>query len=226
MKKIYIAVGSLRRPKLNAVWEAVSVFGPTLDHNAQFEVVGVEVPSGVGHTPLSRAEVMAGARQRALELVRIARQRGEPWSYFVGLEGGLDVVPDPMPSAAFPLVDQAKTRRADDASSNAPPGTENSARKRMVFLVSWAYVTDGAGRGYYGQAGGIPLPEELASRVVDAGAELSEAIDAFAGKQGVREAQGAWGILTSNLITRQDVFRTAVINAFAPFFNVALYRKS
>jgi len=95
MKKITIAVGSLRRPKLNAVWEAVNVIGPTLDPNAQFEVVGAEVPSGVGHTPLSRGEVMAGARQRAEALVRIGRERGEEWSYCVGLEGGLDVIAEP-----------------------------------------------------------------------------------------------------------------------------------
>ncbi|MGH9826088.1 MAG: DUF84 family protein, partial [Blastocatellia bacterium] len=60
--------------------------------------------------------------------------------------------------------------------------------------------------------------------VVDDGVELGVAIDAFAGGYGIRDAQGAWGVLTRNMITRQDAFRTAVINAFAPFFNAALYR--
>lgn len=206
MKKITIAVGSLRRPKLNAVWEAVNVIGPTLDPNAQFEVVGAEVPSGVGHTPLSRAEVMAGARGRAEAVARIGRERGEAWSYFVGLEGGLDVVCEP-------------------AGNSGTPGGAGTERGRAVFLVSWAYVTDGSERGYFGQAGGIALPEALAARVVDQGVELAEAIDEFVGTTGVRDAQGAWGVLTSNLITRQDVFRTAVINAFAPFFNATLYRR-
>ena len=203
MKKVIIAVGSLRRPKLNAVWEAVNVIGPTLDPDAQFEVVGAEVPSGVGHTPLSRAEVMAGARQRAEALVRVGRERGEAWSYFVGLEGGLDVVHEAA---------------SETAAADGPDG-------RTVFLVSWAYVTDGSGRGYFGQAGGIALPEALAARVVDQGVELAQAIDAFVGTTGLRDAQGAWGVLTSNLITRQDVFRTAVVNAFAPFFNPGLYGK-
>jgi inosine/xanthosine triphosphatase len=193
MAKVYVAVGSTRRPKLNAVWEALTVFGPTLDPNAEYEVVGVETTSGVGHTPLSRAELMAGARKRAEALVRMAHERREPWRYFVGLEGGLDVV-------------------EEDG-------------ERRVFLQSWAYVTDGSRRSAYGQSGGIPVPEELARRVVDEGVELAEAIDKFAGGQGIRDAQGAWGVLTGNLITRQDAFRVAVINAFAPFFNAALYRR-
>ena len=92
--------------------------------------------------------------------------------------------------------------------------------------MSWAYVTDGAGHGYFGQAGGITLPDALATTVVDHGIELAEAIDEFAGMTGVRDAQGAWGVLTANLITRQEVFRTAVVNAFAPFYNASLYRKT
>jgi inosine/xanthosine triphosphatase len=196
MDKILIAVGSTRRPKLNAVWEAVSVFGPTLNDNAQFEVVGVEVPSGVRHTPLSREEMMLGARRRAEALAQIAREKNEPWKFFVGLEGGLDVI-------------------ADSTDEN----------RRQVFLESWAYVADLDGRGAYGRSGSVLLPPALAVQVVDEGVELSQAIDAFAGAQGIRDAQGAWGVLTRNIITRQDAFRTAVISAFAPFFNRALYAR-
>ncbi len=194
MQKIYVAVGSTRRPKLNAVWEGLTVFGPQLDPHAQFEVVGVEVASGVGHTPLTRAELMAGARGRAETLVRLKREQDEAWQYLVGLEGGLDVV-------------------------------EHNGQ-RLVFLENWAYVTDGAGRGAYGQSGSILIPAPLAAEVLDRGVELAAAIDAFAGGHGIRDAQGAWGVLTRNLITRQDAFRVAVINAFAPFFNPAVYRNA
>jgi len=194
MQKILVAVGSTRRPKLNAVWEGLTVFGPQLDPHAQFEVVGVEVESGVGHTPTTRAALMAGARQRAETLVRMDRRGNAGWRYFVGLEGGLDVL------------------------------QENG--ERLVFLENWAYVTDGAGRSAFGQSGSILIPAPLAVEVLDRGAELAAAIDAYAGGQGIRDAQGAWGVLTRNLITRQDAFRIAVINAFAPFFNAALYRNA
>lgn len=191
MKKIIVAVGSTRRPKLNAVWEALSVFGPALDDNAQFDIAGVEVPSGVSHTPLSREELMAGARQRVEALLAVARQKDEPWQYFVGLEGGFDVL------------------------------RENGAR--FVFLENWAYVADAHGRGAFGQSGAVLVPEPLAKRVVDDGIELAHAVDEFAGGRAIRDARGAWGVLTRNMITRQDAFRIAVINAFAPFFNRDMY---
>ncbi len=92
MERIIVAVGSRRPPKLNAVSEALKAWESLLPDDAAFEVVGVDVPSGVGDTPKSRAELMAGARGRAEALQRLARERGEAWRYFVGLEGGLEVV--------------------------------------------------------------------------------------------------------------------------------------
>ncbi len=217
MQKILVAVGSTRRPKLNAVWEGLTVFGPQLDPNAQFEVVGVEVDSGIGNTPTTRAELMAGARQRAEALVRMGRERNQAWRYFVGLEGGLDVVHEDSEGHGFNLAGNRVT------GAGLPPLRDANRARRLVFLENWAYVTDGAGRGAYGQSGSILIPASLAVEVLDRGAELAAAIDAYAGGQGIRDAQGAWGVLTRNLITRQDAFRVAVINAFAPFFNAALY---
>jgi non-canonical (house-cleaning) NTP pyrophosphatase len=191
MEKILIAVGSARKPKIEAVRDALGVIRPLMDGNAEFEIVPVEVPSGVRHTPLSREDLMAGSRQRAEALISIGRQSHAPWKYFVGLEGGLDVI--------------------------------HEGPKRWVFLESWAYVADDTGRGAFGRSGAVLLPEALAKTVVDDGVELSEAIDAFAGGRGIRDAQGAWGVLSHNLITRQDAFRVAVISAFAPFFNREIF---
>ena len=191
MAKIIIAVGSARKPKVEAVREALGSVGPLLSKTAEFEIVAVEVPSGVRHTPLSRGDLMVGARQRAEALIRIARESNAPWKYFIGLEGGLDVIQE--------------------------------GGKRWVFLESWAYVADDAGGESFGRSGAVLVPEPLARRVVDDGVELSEAIDAFAGGRGIRDAQGAWGVLSQNLITRQDAFRVAVVSAFAPFFNRAIF---
>jgi inosine/xanthosine triphosphatase len=189
MHTIVIAVGSTRRPKVNAVREALAALGPVVGSGVEFEICSVDAPSGVGHTPLSRTETMTGARQRADAMVRIARENNEPWQYFVGLEGGLDVI------------------------------YEDSTR--WAFLENWVYATDGRRHATFGRSGGILLPDALVAQVVDQGVELSVAIDAFAGANGIRDAQGAWGVLTHNLITRQDAFRTAAISAFARLFSVS-----
>ena len=93
---------------------------------------------------------------------------------------------------------------------------------RRVFLESWAYVSDGV-RGHFGRSGGIEIPALLAGEVLEGDVELSAAIDRFSGAAGIRDAQGAWGVLSSNLITRQDAFRVAVVSAFAPFYNSKMY---
>lgn len=205
MEKIILAVGSKRGPKLNAVNEALQAFSAALAPSSRFEVVGVEVESGVSHTPTSREELMRGARQRAEAMLQLARANGSDWTYFIGLEGGLDVVQE---GASQEEMRRHSARRKND--------------RRRVFLESWAYVTDGK-RGSYGRSGGIEIPEALAHEVLDKGVELSVAIDQFAGAVGIRDAQGAWGVLSGNCITRQEAFRVAVVAAFAPFYNAKMY---
>jgi inosine/xanthosine triphosphatase len=182
------------------------MFSATLSPGTEFELVGVEVDSGVSHTPASQEELMRGARQRAEALIRVARESGAAWQYFVGLEGGLDMV-------------------QENTSSNPVPPREGPPQDlhRWVFLESWAYVSDGA-QGHYGRSGGIELPELLAREVLENGVELAVAIDRFAGAVGIRDAQGAWGVLSNNFITRQEAFRVAVVAAFAPFYNAKMYR--
>jgi non-canonical (house-cleaning) NTP pyrophosphatase len=84
-------------------------------------------------------------------------------------------------------------------------------------------VSDGE-RGHFGCSGSIEIPEALAEEVAVRGTELSAAIDDFAGQVGIRDAQGAWGVLSGNLISRQESFRVAVVAAFAPFYNRRLYQ--
>jgi inosine/xanthosine triphosphatase len=206
MDKLTLAVGSKRGPKLIAVTEALKAFSSVLAPHSQFEVVGVEVESGVSPTPASREELMRGARQRAEALVQLARKNGDAWQYFVGLEGGLDVVQEGASQ------EEMQWR-----------ATLKQYGRRRVFLESWAYVTDGV-RGHYGRSGGIELPEALAREVLENRVDLSEAIDKFAGAVGIRDAQGAWGVLSNNFVTRQEAFRIAVIAAFAPFYNEKMYR--
>ena len=99
METIRIAVGSKRAPKVEAVREALESLGPLLRANATFEVAGFEVATGVSHTPLSREELMAGARGRCEAVMRASGYGAG--AYFVGLEGGLDVMRGKWAAAGF-----------------------------------------------------------------------------------------------------------------------------
>jgi inosine/xanthosine triphosphatase len=98
-----------------------------------------------------------------------------------------------------------------------------TAPSNRGFLMSWAYVTDGY-RGAHGCGGAVEVPSALLEAVVDRGIELSEAMDALSGERGVRDRQGAWGILTRGMVDRTASFEAALLNAFAPFYNPETYR--
>jgi non-canonical (house-cleaning) NTP pyrophosphatase len=92
--------------------------------------------------------------------------------------------------------------------------------RRRWMLQSWAAITDG-GRWGIGAGPALMLPDDLALRVV-AGEELGAVVDERA-EAPVRGTRGAWGLLTHDVIGRQDAFRLAVVAALAPFFNPAMW---
>jgi inosine/xanthosine triphosphatase len=92
-----------------------------------------------------------------------------------------------------------------------------------TFLRGWAYATDGV-RGYFGASPSVSVPAMIADMVIDGRRELGEVIDEVAGERDVRSRQGAWGVLSRDLLTRSMSFEAALVAAFAPFYNPALYR--
>ena len=91
-----------------------------------------------------------------------------------------------------------------------------------TFLRGWAYATNGT-KGAFGAAPSITVPESLARKVIEGRRELGLVIDEVAGKQDVRSRQGAWGVLSRDLVTRSMSFEVALIPAFAPCYNAAMY---
>ena len=91
-----------------------------------------------------------------------------------------------------------------------------------TFLRGWAYASDGR-TGAFGAAPSISVPPSLAKKVIEGRRELGLVIDEVSGIQDVRSRQGAWGILSRDLVTRAMSFEVALVAAFAPFYNQALY---
>jgi len=95
-------------------------------------------------------------------------------------------------------------------------GLEGGLRETLGgwALCSWAGVVDGKGTVSLGAGPILPLPAEVAKRVLS-GEELSGVMDALTGQRDVRHGPGAYGIFTGGAITRQRVFEDALLCALA-----------
>ena len=91
-----------------------------------------------------------------------------------------------------------------------------------TFLRGWAYATDGE-KSAFGAAPSISVPAEIVKNVVQGRRELGVVIDEVAGGRDIRSKQGAWGVLSRDLVTRSLSFELALIAAFAPFYNPKFY---
>lgn len=91
-----------------------------------------------------------------------------------------------------------------------------------TFLRGWAYATDGE-RGMYGAAPSISVPPDIVKSVVEGRRELGVVIDEVTGGRDIRSKQGAWGVLSRDLVTRSMSFELALVAALAPFYNPKLY---
>ncbi len=94
-----------------------------------------------------------------------------------------------------------------------------------TFLRGWAYATDGK-NGTFGASPSITVPAALAKKVIEGRRELGLVIDEVSGKRDTRSREGAWGVLSRDLVTRSLSFELALIAAFAPFYNPELYQKT
>lgn len=185
---VRIAIGSLRQPKIDAVkagFQKVQHFFPDAK---SVEYLPRQVESNIPQMPLSLAELMEGAYNRA-ENLRDADMEAD---FYVGLEGGFFKHQHPL----------------------LPP---------QYFLQGWVYVSDGE-HGAFGATGTVAVPAVVAQEVVDNRKELGDIIDAYGGAQNIRDRDGAFGVFTRGLLTRQASFEFAVMSAFAPFYNRELYK--
>ncbi|MHB1048833.1 MAG: DUF84 family protein [Bacteroidota bacterium] len=165
--------------------------------------------------------------RRAAEL--LSAQFGIPFSGIIieSMESGSAVSDTPM--SIRELMQGAEYRAKNIFQKNGTDrlftvGVEGGlfSEQDRTFLQSWACVYDGS-RTTFGASGCIELPESLTRDVVERQLELGKAIDAFANRTDVRSKQGTFGILTDDLVTREDSFAAAALHAFMPFFNGKMY---
>jgi len=189
-----IAIGSTRAPKVEAVKEAWQAIGSRIkaydDEPASFLTydVGKDTPE----MPLTLDQLMEGARSRVENLILQLKRERQEADFYVGLEGGFQVI-------------------------------DTHGPRRQVFLESWAYATDGH-LGYFGHGPGLLVPHKIGDPIIDRNIEMGIIMDRLGGPRSSAKAEGMWGLLTGDILTRQQSFVIAVICAFVPFCQPDTYR--
>lgn len=115
-----------------------------------------------------------------------------------------------------------RAREAGDAAYGV--GIESGLERieGIWFSTGWVVIVDGAGRE--GIASSILRPVPLPSmELVRQGMELGLANDQVFGTTNSKQANGLIGLLTNDVLTREGVFRDAVIAALARFLHPHLF---
>ncbi len=99
-------------------------------------------------------------------------------------------------------------------------GIEEKDKDMEAF--AWVVVKSGAGRFGKGRTGIFFLPPKVAE-LIKQGKELGEADDIVFGRTNSKQANGAIGILTNNVLDRTNYYTDAVVFALIPFKNEHLY---
>jgi non-canonical (house-cleaning) NTP pyrophosphatase len=208
---------------------------------AKIKIVARPVEISAPAMPLTDEELMKGARERALAVCAVLQKQKLVADLYVGLEGGFHSIEIDGRTHTFLrgwayVTDGLADVRADDGGDGgrspnprAEPGEHTSgSQSQMTLTGSWssqATLADSLipGRGCFGATPSIAVPESIRKAVIEGQRELGIVIDEVAGARDVRSRQGAWGVLSRDLVTRSLSFEVALIAAFAPFYNAALY---
>jgi inosine/xanthosine triphosphatase len=106
-------------------------------------------------------------------------------------------------------------------------GLEGGVQKTEfgLFTCAWCAIVDRAGRIGLGGSSCIRLPDVVAD-LVRAGVELGTAMDQLSGQHNTKQNEGAIGLLTDGLSSRQTAYEALIQMALAPFLRPAWYSPS
>lgn len=99
-------------------------------------------------------------------------------------------------------------------------GLEEHPEGMMCF--AWMAIKNVDGKIGYGKSSTFFLPNEV-TKLVKEGRELGDADDIVFKRNNSKQANGAVGLLTDNVITRTIYYVDAIIMALIPFKNKELY---
>ncbi len=109
-------------------------------------------------------------------------------------------------------------------SSDLALGLEGGVHQigELLYLTGWVVAVDRHGRESLASAARVPLPPSVSLAVL-AGEELGPVMDRLTGREKTNHAEGAIGILTRQLMTRQRSFEAGIAYALTPWLNPEWY---
>jgi inosine/xanthosine triphosphatase len=141
----------------------------------------------------------------------------------ISVDSGVPAQPlsdEEMVAGAIARAEAALIHSAADLGVGLEGGTQVSPWGHL--LSGWVAVVDRQGRVGLGSAGRIVLPQPLAE-AIQQGEELGPAMDRLSGQSNTRQGPGAVGILTNQLVRREEAFRVGLAYALARFFHPEWY---
>jgi len=123
---------------------------------------------------------------------------------------------------------RARAALAFDPSADLGIGLEGGVVREAdgsVRTCAWAAIIDRSGITSTGGSLAMPLPPAVAT-LLDRGVELGHAMDAIVRTTNIKHGRGAVGVLTGNLITRQQAYEPLVTYALARWIAAGLWEKS
>lgn len=171
--------------------------------------------------------VIASTNPVKIQAIRLGFERLFPDECF-------EILTTSVPSGVSdqPLSDeetlQGATNRASGAAQAFPQGDfwigiEGGIEDHNGQMAAFAWVVVYTPRQFgKGRSGTFFLPPAVAG-LIRQGKELGEADDIVFKKQNSKQANGAIGILTGDVIDRTSLYEHAVILALVPFKNPELY---
>jgi len=123
---------------------------------------------------------------------------------------------------------RARAALALDPAADLGVGLEGGVVRELdggVRTCAWAAIVDRQGVTSFGGSLAMPLPPAVVA-LLDAGVELGHAMDAIAQSSNIKQGRGAVGVLTGNLLTRQQAYEPLVTYALARWIAAGLWEEA
>lgn len=182
----------------------------------------------MGYTVSMQNVIVASNNPIKIQAARTAFEKMFPGQTFAvkGVQAPSDVKdqPDSEEETYQGAVNRATNARALAPQADFWVGLEGGIEQRGDEMASlgWMVVLDNNGKMGKARTGLFFLPPKVA-QLIREGKELGEADDIVFGKTNSKQANGAVGLLTHDLITRSGYYEEAIILALIPFKNEVLY---